>query len=263
MARTAGCLSWDPRKETPAFGVSMSVARGFGLNGKSIYMNVTKPQIVECNFVVDSTNGNGLGIRSLKSNGYIENVFMHTSATPGRGTGNFLNPNPAVGFVNIQFKNNFNYYLGGFSGFVSTVSGSAVKVDNSALTIGQAYVITTLGNSTLANWQAIGFPVGFTPAVGSSFIATAIGVPGEANTSTSRVMVPKVSGIQCFEVVGDPNQMIANAAISPNAGAQLIVQLLGATNSSTTTLIPTAPADGTVLGMSFWFDGSSVTIDGI
>jgi len=244
----------------------MSVARGFGLNGKSIYMNICKPQIVECNFVVDSTNGNGLGIRSLKSNGYIENVFMHTSATPGTGTGGFLNPNPAVGYVSVQFKNNFNYYLGGFSGFVSTVSGSAVKVDNSALTIGQAYVITTLGNSTLANWQAIGFPAGFTPAVGSSFIATAIGVPGEANTSTSRVMTPKPSGILCFEVVGDPNLMIANSAIAPNAGARLLVACLAptlSTNAYGQPMIPTAPVDGTVLGMSFWFDGSSVSVDGL
>lgn len=243
----------------------MSVSRGFGLNGKSIYMNVAKPQIVECNFIVDHTNGNGLGIRSLKSNGYIENVFMNTSVTPGVGTGGFTNPNPLAGFVNIQFKNNFNYYLGGFSGFVSTVQTST-KIDNSALTIGQAYVITTLGNATLANWQAIGFPLGFTPAVGSAFIATAIGVPGEANTSTSRVMLPKPSGIQCFEVVGDPNQMIANSSVASNAGAQLIVQCLAptlSTNAYGQPMIPTAPVDGTVLGMSFWFDGSSVTIDGI
>src|ERR1019366_6438395 len=60
----------------------MSVARGFGLNGKSIYMNVCKPCIVGANWVVDSTNGNGLGLRSLKSNGYIENVFMNIANGP-------------------------------------------------------------------------------------------------------------------------------------------------------------------------------------
>ena len=242
----------------------MSVARGFGLNGKSLYMNIAKPCCVSCNFVVDHTNGNGLGIRSLKSNGYIENVFMNTSATPGTANGH-LNPNPLAGFVQIQFKNNFNYYLGGFSGFVSTVQTST-KIDNSALTVGQAYVITTVGNSTVANWQAIGLSAGLTPSAGMSFIATAVGVPGEANTSTSRVMLPKPSGILCAEVVGDPNQSIANSSIATNAGAIVIVQLLAptlSTNAYGQPMIPTAPVDGTVLGMTFMFDGSSVTVDGL
>ena len=172
----------------------MSVARGFGLNGKSIYGNVCEPQFVFANFIVDSTNGNGLGQRSLKSNGYVEQVYMNTSAAftgtshtsklidgiasgtssfvvgmPVQGSGIPANttiasiidsgsitlsaattssttgsityqgvgsPNPAAGFIQVKFKNNFNYYLGGFSGFVSTVSGSALKIDNSASTAG-------------------------------------------------------------------------------------------------------------------------------
>lgn len=302
----------------------MSVARGFGLNGKSLYMNICKPCFVNCNFVVDSTNGNGLGIRSLKSNGYVESVYMNTSAAftgtshtstlidgiasgtssfkigmPVQGSGIPVNttiasivssgsitlsaattssttgsityqgvgsPNPAAGFVQIKFKNNFNYYLGGFSGFVSTVSGSSVKIDNSALTAGQAYTITTLGNATLANWQAIGFPVGFTPVVGSNFIATAVGVPGEGNVLTSRVMIPKASGILTFEAMGDPNQTMNNSSIGSNAGAIVIVQCLAptlTTNAYGQPMIPTAPQNNSVLGMSFWFDGSSVTVDGL
>ena len=231
----------------------MSVARGFGLNGKSIYMNVCKPQIVECNFVVDSANGNGLGIRSLKSNGYIENVFMHTSATPGSNNGH-LNPNPAVGLALVQFKNNFNYYLGGFSGFVSPVGSSGASTTAHAATI-----ITSLGTATLAQWQAVGLPAGLTPSVGMSFVATASGTVGGSAT----VAGPSVSGITSFEVVGDPNQSLNNSNIASNAGAYVLVQLLGATSSSVTTLIPTAPANGSVLGMSFWFDGSTVTIDGL
>ena len=39
-----------------------------------------KPVTLDCNFIVDSTNGNGLGIRSLKGGG-INNVFMNTSAS--------------------------------------------------------------------------------------------------------------------------------------------------------------------------------------
>jgi hypothetical protein len=237
----------------------MSTARGFGINGKSYYSNVAKPIDINLNFVVDSTNGNGLGIRSLKSNGYVENVFMHTSATPGVGLGGFTNPNPAVGYAIIQLKNNFNKYLGGFSGFVSPVISATTPVI-SGLTVGQAYVITSVGTTTVAEWQAIGFPVGFTPAVGAAFVAKAVGSGG---AHTGLVGIPSKSGIISMEVVGDANQTIANSQISNNAGAQLIVQFLGATSSSDTTLIAKAPANESVVGMCIRMDGSSVTVDGL
>lgn len=435
----------------------MSVARGFGLNGKSIYMNVCKPEIIECNFVVDSTNGNGLGLRSLKSNGYIENVFMNiangAAGTPALGTartfailgasavtntgasaltgnlgifpgtsitgfppgtftgvedianvaaqnaqtsalaaytdmharsstviataldgqtltpgvyssaggtftlagagvgtvtlngagvyifqtattlttgaggvptmtlaggarasdvyfvvgssatinsgnagtfnGNIIaltsitdtsggtvngslialngavtlsaasnvnsqalvpsfigagNPNPAPGYVMIRMKNNFNYYLGGFSGFVSPLSGTSVT----SVTAGQAYVIVSVGTTTLAQWLAVGLPAGFTPTVGQSFIATAT----QAIGGTGAVQVPSFSGINSLEVIGDPNQLISNSSIAANAGAILLVQFLS--NG-----VLAAPKDGSVCAMSFWFDGSSVTVDGL
>ena len=236
----------------------MSYARGFSQNGKSLYSNVTKPCEVNLNFVVDSTNGNGLGIRSLKSNGYVRNVFMHTSTTPGSNDG-ALNPNPAAGFCLIQFKNNFNYYLGGFSGFVSPVTSPTTST-NSGLTVGQAYIITVLGTTTAAEWQTNGLPQGLTPTVGQSFIAIATGTGG---SHTGKVGLPGVSGITSMEVVGDPNQSIANASLMPNGGAYLLVQLLGPTSAGSTVPIPTAPANGSVVGMCARFDGSSVTIDGI
>lgn len=237
----------------------MTVARGFGLNGKSLYSNICKPCEVDFNFVVDSSNGNGLGIRSLKSNGYVRNVFMHTSVAPGSNNG-YTNPNPAVGFALIQFNNNFNYYLGGFSGFVTGTTGS-IKIDNSALTAGQPYIITTLGNSTTAQWQGVGLPLGITPAVGVSFVATSVGAG--ANTSTSRVSTPVPRNIVSVQIVGDPNLSVANSNLSQYGGAWLLVEFLAATDASTTTLIATAPADGSVIGMKALFDGSSVTIDGL
>jgi hypothetical protein len=236
----------------------MSVPRGFGQNGKSLYSNVTKPCEINLNFVVDHTNGNGLGTRSLKSNGYVRNVFMNTNQTPGSNDG-YLNPNPAAGYALIQLRNSFNYYLGGFSGFVSAVANPTTST-TSGLTAGAAYIITVLGTTTLAEWQSIGLPQGLTPTVGQSFIATSTGTGG---SHTGKVGTPSPSGITCVEVVGDPNQSIANSNIAQNGGAWLLVSFLGATNSSTTTLIPTAPADGSVCGMNIRFDGSSVTIDGI
>lgn len=210
--------------------------------------NLSQPIKIDCNFVVDSSNGNGLGIRSLKSNGWIRNVFMHTSSTPGSNNG-MTNPNPASGYVMVQFKQNFNIYLGGFSGFVSPVSGTSLT----SVVAGDAYTIVSLGTATLADWLAVGFPAGFTPAVGASFIATA----SQSIGGSAAVEAPSVSGITSLEVVGNVNETIANSAISTNGGALLIAQFLGATSSSVTTLVPTAPANGSVVGMSFFFDQSS------
>ena len=232
----------------------MSYARGFP-NAGHYYSNIVGSVELSCNFVVDSTNGNGLGVRSIKSNGYVSNVFMHTSATPGTGDNGIVNPNPAAGFVLVQMKQNFNKYIGGFSGFVSQLSGSNLT----SVTAGNAYVITGLGTATAAQWSAKGLPPGLTATVGQSFIASATGTIGGSAT----VKVPGVTGIVAMEVVGDPNLSISNASIAANGGAWILVQLLGATNSSTTTLIPTAPPDGSVLGMSFVFDNSSVTVDGL
>jgi hypothetical protein len=438
----------------------MSYSRGFGLNGKSFYTNVTMPKSVWCNFVIDSTNGNQLGIRSLKSNGYIEHVYMNTSAgapagspnlgtarsygvlaattttaagtstvtgnlglypgtavtgyppstvsgvenianiaaqnakasaqaaftaanlltptpiaadlggqtlTPGvysessgtfslagntgtltlNGAGVYIfqasstvifgsaanytftltggaraqdiywivgssatinsghtgtfsgnviaatsitvttagpvngslialtgavtltgniavtavplaptvtsgNPNPLPGYAWIQFRNNFNYYLGGFSGFVSPLSGTQVAINSTLLVKGQAYVITTTGTSTLADWQAVGLPPGFTPTVGQSFIAIKTG----NGSGSGKVMVPLVSGVNSVEVIGDPTPMLNNSNLAANAGAWVMVQfLLGG--------VLTPPVDGSVCGMNFNFDGSSVSIDGL
>jgi len=436
----------------------MSVPRGNGQNGGHFYSNLTAPVEIDCNFVVDSTNGNGLGIRSLKSNGYVKNIFMNTSAgapalSPAMGTsrtyailgasavtntgssvlsgnlgiypgsavtgfppgtfsgvenvanvaaqqaqasalaaytnlqarsastiatelggqslaagvyhaasgtftlngtltltgsatdvyvfrtdttfisgatstpivslgsvkasniywvvgssatinsanagtlpGNVIaltsitdtlggtvngslialngavtlsaasninvqplaavpasgSPNPLPGYAMIQLNNNYNKYIGGFSGFVSPVSSSNVAVNSTSLVLGQAYVIVSVGSSTLADWQAIGLPAGLVPAVGQSFIAIKSG----NGSGSGQVRVPLVSGVNSVEVIGDPNLSISNSNIAANGGAWLLVQFLS--ND-----VLTAPADGSVCGMTFKLDGSSVTIDGL
>lgn len=294
----------------------MSVVRGFGLNGKSYYTNVAKPQDINLTFTVTPTNG--LGVTSVKSNGYVRNVFMHTSTTPAANDG-YTNPNPDSGYALIQFTNNFNYYLGGFTQFQAPTTGS-IKIDNSALTAGVVYVITTLGDATLAQWQAVGVPAGVTPAVGVSFVATAVGAG--SNVLTSRVSTPTTSGIYGVEVVGDPAVMLASSNIASNGGAWVLCQFMApvftagaytpagtvsqptltmdsytpagtnandgppetftgtpavltgtvsqptftgsaASLTGTLALAATAPATGSVICMTFKYDGSSVTIDGL
>lgn len=231
----------------------MSVARG-GLNGRNNIRNIASPFEIDCNFIVDSTNGNGLGIRSLKSNGYVRNVFMNTSATPGSND-NMTNPNPVAGYALVQMKQNFNKYIGGFSGVISPLTSTSTT----SLTSHHVYVITSLGTTTLAQWQTAGLPAGFTPTVGQAFVSTTGGSLG----GTGTVGLPSGSTIVSVSVVGDPNQMIANSNIAADGGAILLVQFLAATSSSTTTPIATAPSDGSVVALRFNFDSSSVTIDGL
>lgn len=360
-----------------------------GNNGGRFYSTLVKPVLIDCNFVVDSTNGNGLGIRNLKG-ANVRNVFMHTSATPAKGAGGYLNPNPAVGYALIQLKDNYQRYIGGFSGFVSPVTGSPLAINGSALTAGVPYTIVSVGHgaagsatiapvadsagslastwfslydsygnvfiiwfsvsgvgsapkgvsgilvqqsilsgataaqigaalvltienlpsgvsgvnsftasgsttvtvtstanlplagvpmdgviptaftfalvnfqTNLADWQAVGVPKGVVPAIGVSFIATATGF-STGGGSTGTVIASGVSGISSVEVIGDPSMSLSPIPMSGSAhvGGWILVQFTGATSSSVTTPIATAPANNSVCGLSFYVEASSVTIAG-
>lgn len=363
-----------------------------GNNGGRFYDFLNRPVLIDCNFIVDSTNGNGLGIRSLKGAG-VQNVFMHTSSSAGTGNNGIVNPNPASGYALIQLANNYNRYAGGFSGFVSPLSGSNLAINGSALTAGSPYVITSVGHATagavtiapvadtagslastwfslydaygntfiiwfsvsgvgsapsgvsgtmvqqsiasgdtastigtalavtiaalpsgvsgvysfttagtttvtvtstatnpygplpggpadgviptgftfavtkyktnLQNWQNVGLPKGVSPSVGASFIATATG-DSTGGGSTGIVQLPSVSGISSVEVVGDPNQSMGPIPMggSPHVGGWVMVQFLAATSASVTTQLATAPANGSVVGMSFVVEAGSILIAG-
>lgn len=371
-----------------------------GFNGGRSYSFLNRPVIVDCNFIVDSTNGNGLGIRSLKGSG-VQNVFMHTSSTPGLGNNGVLNPNPAVGYALIQLANNYNKYAGGFSGFVSPTTGSALAINATALTANAPYIIATVGHATAGavtvapvadvsgslasswfslydaygntfiiwfsvagvgqrpslgnaaadgspglhyiqqsiasgasaatigaalvvtinalpsgvsgvfsftsagtttvtitstqtnpygplpggpseglvptgftfavtkyktnqqNWNNVGLPSGIIPSVGASFIAKATG-DSTGGGSTGTAIAPGVSGISSIEVVGDANQTLAPSPMggSPNVGGWVMVQFIAPTSSSVTTMIASAPAAGSVVGMSFLVEAGSIVIAG-
>jgi hypothetical protein len=189
---------------------------------------------------------------------------MHTSASPGLGNSNpstpgitVTNPNPADGSIVVQFQDNYFRSFSGFNAIVSPVSGSALKIDNSALTQGTAYIISTLGNSTAAQWHALGVPKGVTPAVGVSFIAASVGAG--SNSSTSRVMATATAGsaIASIETVGDPNLSI-NPNPSSNQGfaAQLILQCRDYAGNIVN------PADGSVISLAFYISNSSIIVQG-
>jgi hypothetical protein len=196
--------------------------------------------VIDFNFIVDHANGNGFGLRSLKSSvpgiplsQLVTSVFMNTSSTPAAGS-----PNPAAGLIMVQLATNYLGYVGGYWGAGSPLTGSALT----STTSGKAYVITSLGTTTTAQWVAAGLPIGQVPSVGGAFIATAGGAIG----GTGTVEVPGVSGLGNIEVVGDPLQ-----AVAATGGSVLILQCLAPTSSSVTTPVATAPADNSVIGLRF------------
>lgn len=230
-------------------------------NKGNLYAMHCKPVIVDCTFTVQLAATTGLGISSLKGSGMIKNIFMKSSATAAAlAAGNPLpNTSAADGVIVVQLKDNYQRLLGVSYGIQSPASGSDVKIDNSAMTVGTPYIITTLGNATTAKWVAIGVPVGITPAVGVAFIAATNG--GAGNTLTSRVQTALAIGsaVETIEVTGDPNTTnAANASVAPLPGGQIILQARAATNSSTTTLAAKIPSDLSVIRLQLYYDDSSV-----
>ena len=95
-------------------------------NGGRIYSPFVSPVLLDCNFVVDSTNGNGFGVRSLKGP-TIANVYMQSSAPNSK---NPLVPSvsPPVNSINLATAANFAI-LAAAAITGSTGAGSVVTGD--------------------------------------------------------------------------------------------------------------------------------------
>lgn len=215
--------------------------RNWSSAGK-IYSMHTMPVLIDCNFVVDVANGNGLGLRNVKGP-TVKAVYMHTTATPAVG-----NPNPEAGTIMIVLNDNYNRSLSGFNAIVSPVSGTPLTATTNHVPV----VIVSLGTATLAQWQAVGFPLGFTPAVGAAFVPTASATIG--GSAAVEVAATAGSNITNIETVGDPNQTIA-AVNTPNSGAILILQCMKDG-------VKTQPADGSVISISQYLSNSSIQVTG-
>lgn len=217
------------------------------------YTKHMMPTLIDCQFLVDPTNVNGLGISGLKGPG-VTAVYMHTSATPAA-----TNPNPANGYVYIQFMDNYFRDYGGYTGMVTPPSGSDILVASAGTVASTTYVITTVGTTTAAGWQSLGLPVGIVPAVNVPFVATAT----TTATGTGAVQVPHVngSGVTVIETVGDASLTLGPAGNGRGAPYALL-RFMGPTNSTTTTPIAVAPRDQSLVKMKFYFSNSSVKVAG-
>lgn len=289
-----------------------------------MYSPHNKATMLDCSFVVDSTNGNGLGIRSLKPSGRIASVFMNSSPAATTATSVFAsgvslitlssvvnivpgevvtdsttggnisggttvlqvfsatnqiqlsaptagasasspgdtlsfamvpslvgNPNPEAGVIIINLQDNYNRFLSGFGGRVVALSGSSIS---SGLTVGNPYVIVSLGASTAAQWQAAGVPMNITPAVGVAFIAAATSVAGGG-----LVQAPAASGDGIFSIdgIGDANQMNSNGATVLGAGQGMQLMFGCYKDSAADAPVLAAPSNGAVISFVLYMNNSA------
>lgn len=183
-----------------------------------------KATILDCSFTVNHTDSAGLGVTNLNASGRIANVFMNTNQTPGKGVGGITNPNPQAGIIIVQMSDNYNKFLNVMHTLRNPLSGSGIS---SGLSVGNVYVITVLGTTTLAQWQAAGVPTYITPAVGVAFVAAATSFTG-----TGRVQAPATAGtgIQSIEKLGSASVMNSTGANIVGAGVGMSL-FLGCYNS--------------------------------
>ncbi len=203
-----------------------------------------KLTLLDCNFIVDHTNGNGFGIRSLNKSGRVSTVFMHTTATPGKASNGQTNPNPASGYIIVTLQDNYNRYIAGGAGFVSPPGGAATG----AFTVGQAYTIATMGTTTQAQWVAAGLEPQIQAQPNVSFIAQTTSVGG-----TGTAYPTAYSGIDHIEVVGDANLM-NNVLQGTTEGFGVGTTFILACYKNG---VLTAPTDNTVIGLTFEMNNSA------
>jgi hypothetical protein len=215
-----------------------------------LYSFEAMPVLLSCSFVVASADAGGLGITSLEGEG-LSRVYMHTSATPAAG-----NPNPASGIIQVNLSDSYSRLLNLDAAVIQPLLGSPTT----STTANVVNVISVLGTATLAQWQARGLPVGVVPAVGVSFIASATGVIG--GSATVDLLATAGSNITNIELV--PNTrlnvsarvpLIDRQAAGSQAGGYVLLRCMK--NSALT-----APADGSIIKLSFLLSNSSVTVKG-
>lgn len=212
----------------------------------------SKPVQLDCIFTVTPSNANGT---TAVTGPGIAAVYMHTSTTPSAG-----NPNPSNGHVLVQFQDTYNGYYFGGAQFQSPNSGSSISISGSTvMTIGAPYTITAVGTTTTAQWVVAGVPVGIAPAVGVTFFAAITG--GGTGTGTVQAPLATGSGILAVDVIGNPVTTLKSSAATvagSSSGAYMVLRTLAATNSSTTTLVATAPATGSVCRLKFVLSNSFI-----
>lgn len=210
--------------------------------------------------ITDSTTGGNIaaGTRIKSISGTTVGLSIaaagSSASTPG-DTLSFLPlaagapGNPAAGVIYVKFADNYNLSFVNSFGLSAPNSGSALT----ATVANTAYIITSLGTATTAQWVAKGLPIGVTPTVGQAFIASATGTIG--GSAAVNISATAGSNITNIETIGSASTTTANNAQPSNGGGYAVFQCYK--NAA-----KTAPADGTTIALKFYLSDSSILIQG-
>lgn len=194
-----------------------------------MYTKHAMPTMLDCNFTVGATGAVG----TVKGPGISGVTRLDT------------------GIYKIRFQENFNKYYG----MIASFQGPAgTPVAAGSLNPTDVYTIVTLGTTTTAQWVTAGLPLGITPAVGATFLCAAT----SGGTGTAAIVgSPLITNIM---VNGNPNTTIAPyIAGNPSVqGGYVVVQCNGPTAAGDTAQIPTDPANGAKIFLTFYLSNSSV-----
>lgn len=198
------------------------------------------PALVDCQFTVNSAVAGG--ISDLVGPG-VADVFMAGDAVSGE-------PDPNAGFIVIKLDDPYNGLYNCLAS-IDSPNGAEVSISASTMTAGNPYVISVLGSTTDAQWEAIGVPASVDPAVGVPFIVNAT-----FGSGTGEVKAASVSGIDSIEVVGLPDLSLKASGdgipVTGNVGSYLVLQCLKSA-------VVTAPANGSRIRVLLYLNN---TIDG-
>lgn len=200
----------------------------------------------------------GVGSAPIGVSGTLVQVSIASGATAAQ-----------VGAALVLVINNLPSGVSGVFSFTSSGTTTVTAVSTKAgiplpgvpadglIPTGFTFALTKFGTNQL-DWNSVGLPSGVAPAVGASFVATAVGY-ATGGGSTGTVKTVGISGISAVEVIGDVNLSLFPQPMngSPNVGGWILVQFLAPTSSSVTTLIPTAPATSSIVKMNFLLEQAS------
>ncbi len=174
-------------------------------------------------------------------------VATTTSATASITYQAVGSPNPAAGEIVVKLQDNYNRLFTGYSSIIGPLGAATTSSKANVIN-----VISTLGPATLAQWQAVGLPVGVTPAVGVTFVGSQAAVIG--GSAQTAIMLAAGSGITNIEFAGNSNLSIAPLGASSGLdGAGSTFYLRCMKNG-----VLTAPTDGTNLSLSFYLSNTRI-----
>lgn len=150
-------------------------------------------------------------------------VAIGSSGAPtiasGNGYGIASITRMSAGKYRIRLQDNFAKLLGFQANMVSPVSGAGVAAGS--LSVGTVYQISSMGNTTQAQWVTAGVPSGITAAVGVVFKCAA------TSAGTGEAKVLGSSGIAAVELLGVSNNMLNYQPYIDGSGGYIDFQCLG------------------------------------